>query len=214
MGLENIDLKHEAKVLRHKASKSLMGTNMFDVVMNSGQLALIIILIGGGVVSNELSTDENEHTQEVHESYESSFGKLSIDYNKAKSNTEKDMALQNILEKIDSMYMEEDLSEQNVRDLMISIKGEIGNIDDLNVSKIGNSSDLDECKALFGEEVSSSKLRGCMVDEVEDDLFMFDICYTIMLGALALSGLGAVAKRVGGNKLEEWATKKPKIIKW
>ncbi len=213
MDLEGMNLKHKAKVLRHKASKSLMDTDMW-LLFAFGGAATQIFNLGGIAVETNLDEIETEKTREIVAEYDASLNMLSADYKKATNDEAKQLTLDAVSANINSILMNEDISETNVDSLFDMIKEDIVPISEVFPHEIGNIGDLRECRASFGDNASSENVSACTVEEAKDENMLTYLFVLSYLSIAGFSAVGAVTKRVARPKLEEWAVKKPKIIKW
>ncbi len=208
-----MNLKHEAKVLRHKASKSLMETDVSALLIYSG-FALQLLYLGATVAETNLDEIETEKTPEIVAEYDASLNMLTSKYKKATTDEAKQQALDAVSANISSILMNDDISETNVRTLFRIVKADIAPINEVFLHEIGNIGDLRECRASFGDNASPENVSECTVEEAKDENMLNDMHILVAFSILGFAATGGAAKLVGHRKLEKWAANKPKINKW
>ncbi len=208
-----MNLKHEAKVLRHKASKSLMDTSMHDVLLAG---VIVTNAFGSGAIflTSGLDDTETKKTAEIAASYRADLSSLSLEYQQAVTNTTKQLALDSVSDNIGYILMDKNISERDAYDLLQEVGEYIAPIDEVFPYEIGNIGDLRECRASFGDNASLSNVSQCMVEEQEDELMLTNAMAATIISAFLLTFVGTLTKLAAGSKLNEWAGKKPKINKW
>ncbi|TNE28639.1 MAG: hypothetical protein EP349_07595 [Alphaproteobacteria bacterium] len=208
-----MDMKYQAEQARHKASKKLLKTDMWDVWLTGALLGLAIGTGGGALLDTNADEQVTPQSTEIVASYQQDFNLLAMDYKAAENNAEKGVVLDQTAEKIGQILMDESISESNVETLFDGLSEHMLPPQELVDYKIGNIGDLRECRAEIGAQATAPQVAACTVEAAQDENMLRGFGSDIMFFALLLALAGGTVKMAGRKKLREWSEAAPKRFK-
>lgn len=205
-----MDMKYQAEQLRHKTSKTLLKTDMWDVWLTGALLGLAIGTGGGALLDKSPDEQMTSQTAATVADYRQTFNLLALDYKAAENNTEKGVVLDRTADKIGQILLDESISETNVEELFDVLGENMLPPQELVDYKIGNIGDLRECRTEIGTQATAPQVAACTVDAAQDEEMLRGIGGNIMFFALMLALAGGTVKLAGRRKLREWSESAPK----